>query len=115
MRSLLRVLIVSMFVCFSVSADPPLGPPLPYDCEGGYSVPTTYEVTIRYYNASQQPVGWETYYCNGNYISHGNLSGTWIKETYTECCTGQTQTGYFYLCPDGIYHTVSAVGDTNCS
>jgi hypothetical protein len=116
MRSLARIVIASLFVCLSVSGDPPLGPPLPYDCEGGYSVPTTYEITIRYYNAAQQPVGWETYYCNGTYISHGTLSGTWIQETDTECCTRQTQQGYFYLCPsDGIYHGVTAVGDTNCS
>ena len=112
MRSLLRVLLASSFVCLSVSADPPL----PYRCEGGYSVPTTYETTIRYYNSAQQPVGWETYYCDGTYISRGTLSGTWIEETDVECCSGQTQHGYFYLCPnDGIYHSVSAVGDTNCS
>ncbi|HYC87895.1 MAG TPA: hypothetical protein VEO54_01685 [Thermoanaerobaculia bacterium] len=111
MRPLLRVVLASLVVCISVTA----GPPLPYECEGGYSVPTTYQITIRYYNASQQPVGWETYFCDGGYVSRGTLSGTWIEETDTECCSGQTQHGYFYLCPDGVYHTVTAVGDTNCS
>jgi hypothetical protein len=116
MRPLLRVVLASLFVClsFSVSADPP--PPLPYECEGGYSVPTTYEITLRYYNASQLAVGREVYTCSGLHLTNGTLSGTWIEETDIECCSGQTQHAYFYLCPnDGLYHQVTGVGDTNCS
>ena len=110
-RSLLRAVVVAGFVCFFFSARPVAA----YNCEGGIGAPVTYEITIRYYNSSQMPVGWETYYCDGTYISHGTLSGAWIEETDIDCCTGQTQHGYFYLCPDGVYHTVTAVGDTNCS
>ena len=106
MRSLLRVVAVAAFVCLVVSVRPAAA------CDG---FPTQYQITIRYYNASQQPIGWETYYCGGGYISHGNLNGVWLEETDTNCCTGQQNRGYFYLCPDGIYHTVTAVGDTNCS
>ena len=114
MRHLLRIVIAASFVCLfavtgPVTADPP-------NCEGGYSVPTKYETTIRYYNSSQQPVGWETYYCNDWYISNGTLSGTWLKQTDVECCNGQTFVGYFYLCPsDGLWHQVAYIGDTNCS
>ena len=104
MRSLLRIVIAAVFVCLIASARPAEA-----SCENQY------QVTIRYYNAAQQPVGWETYYCNGAYISHGTLSGQWMEETDTNCCTGQSQTSYFYFCPDGIPHGVTAIGDTNCS
>jgi len=103
MRSLLRIAIVAAFVCFFVSVRP------------AEACDNQYQVTIRYYNANQQPVGWETYYCNGAYISHGTLSGPWMEETDTNCCTGQSQTSYFYFCPDGIPHGVAYIGDTNCS
>lgn len=38
-----------------------------------------------------------------------------MEETDIDCCTGQTQHAYFYLCPDGEYHEVTYIGDTNCS
>ncbi len=101
MRSLLRIVIAASFVCFLASARPAAA------CD--------YEVTIRYYNAQQQPVGFEIYFCNGSHVTHGTLNGQWIEEIDKDCCTGQEQHGYFYLCPDGVYHTVTAIGDTNCS
>jgi len=108
---LARVVDVAAFVCLFVSARPAAA-----NCEGGIGAPVTYDITIRYYNSSQMPVGWERYYCSGAYVSHGTLSGTWLEETDVDCCTGQTQHAYFYLCPnDGIWHQVSGVGDTNCS
>lgn len=52
---------------------------------------------------------------SGSSIESVVIAATWLEETDIDCCTGQTQHGYFYLCPDGIYHTVTAIGDTNCS
>ena len=110
MRSLSRFVLVVSFVCLFVSALPAQA-----ECEGGYGVPTQYEITILYYNAAQQLVGFEIYNCAGGHFTSGTLEGVWIKETDRDCCTGQSNTGYFYLCDDEIYHTVSYIGDTNCS
>ena len=115
MRPTLRIVIVAALVCLFANV-PPAAANHHYDCEGGYSVPTTYQTTIRYYNSSQQPVGWETYYCSDAYVSRGTLSGVWLEQTDTECCSGQSVTGYFYLCPnDNVWRAVSYIGDTNCS
>jgi len=110
MRSLFRVVAVAAFVCLFVSARPAAA-----NCEGGIGTPTQYEITILYYNASQQLVGWEIYHCNGGHTTSGTLEGVWIQETDRDCCTNQSNTGYFYLCDDEIYHTVNYIGDTNCS
>lgn len=105
MRNVLRTLTVAV-VCLFLMAPPSSAE----DC-----VPQDYQITINYYNASQQPVGWETYYCGGGYNSNGTLSGVWSKETDVNCCTNQTVVGYFYFCPeDEIWHTVSAIGETDC-
>ncbi len=109
MRSLSRFALVVAFVGLVFSARPAAA------CEGGYGVPTQYEITILYYNASQQLVGYEIYNCAGGHFTSGTLEGVWIKETDRDCCTNQSTTGYFYLCDDEIYHTVDYIGDTDCS
>lgn len=107
MRSLVRIVIAAAFVSLFVSARPAAAA-----CEGGYSVPQEWDTTIRYYNSSQQPVGFERYLCGGGYIARGTLSGMWMEETDIECCSGQTQHAYFYWC-NGDWWEVPYIGATN--
>lgn len=111
MRSLIRVAVAAVIMFVFTSS------PLPAaTCEGGYGVPQQWQSTFRYYNASSQLVGWETYTCDDIHIARGTLHGVWMEETDVDCCTGQTQYAIFYWCP--IYndwYQVSYIGDTNCS
>jgi hypothetical protein len=109
MRSRLRIVIAAVILSLVVSANPAWAA-----CEGGYSVPQEWETTIRYYNSSGTAVGFQMYLCGGAYIARGTLSGTWMEETDTDCCTGQTQHAYFYWC-NGDWWEVDYIGDTNCS